>query len=90
MTRNYRATFILIFAALIPVNLYAGASYSQVTNPPAPPPPEWVDADGKVNLDKAPREVPALDADGKLAKDANGSDKMVPTYIGAVPPPPLR
>ena len=36
------------------------------------------------------REVPTAGPDGKHARDAKGDEKMVPSHIGAVPPPPLR
>ena len=55
-----------------------------------PPAPTWVDADGKVKMDSAPREVPMVGREGKLLKDEKGYDKMVPSHIGETPPAPLR
>ena len=57
---------------------------------PPPPAPAWVDADGKVKPDAAPREVPMVGREGKLLKDDKGNDKMVPSHIGEAPPPLLR
>jgi hypothetical protein len=57
----------------------------------APPPrPAWVDEQGKVKLDSAPREVPVIGPEGKYLKDEKAGNKMVPSYIGATPAPPLR
>jgi hypothetical protein len=55
---------------------------------PTPPPrPTWIDADGKVILDKVPREVPAigLGSEGKAYEK-----KTVPSLMDAEPPAPVR
>jgi hypothetical protein len=69
---------------------YVPYQSSLVDTSKPPPRPDWVDADGKVNIAKAPKEVSVAGPDGKPIKDASGNEKMVPTYIGVPPPPPLR
>ena len=89
MMKDYRpALFMCVTVAV--TTLYTVGTSAQVVNDRSPPPrPTWVDEDGKVNIDKAPREVSTVDPDGKAIYEG-GKEKMVPSYIGAVPPPPLR
>ncbi|WP_416960520.1 hypothetical protein [Streptomyces sp. Agncl-13] len=49
--------------------------------PPAPPTPEWVNADGTVDESKMPEELPLIGADGKVVEDANGKPLMVKTRV---------
>jgi hypothetical protein len=68
---------------------YVPYQSSLVDTSKPPQRPDWVDADGKINIDKAPKEMPAAGPDGKPIREASGGEKKVPTYFGA-PPPPLR
>jgi hypothetical protein len=88
---HYRSALIFIQATLFGTVLSITNTSAQTYNQPTPPPrPDWVDADGKVNIDKAPKEVPVAGPDGKPIMDASGKEKRVPTYFGVLPPPPLR
>jgi hypothetical protein len=90
MRKDHR-TALFLTATLAMTTLGTALAYAQgSTDKPQPPPPAWVDADGKVNLDKAPREVPVAGPDGMHQKDDKGHDKMVPSHISATPSPPLR
>lgn len=64
-----------------------GIASASDNSPPAQP--DWVDADGKVNIEKAPKEVGQFDGKGDLAKGAGGEYKKVPSHLD-VPPAPLR
>jgi len=89
--RKDHHTALFLTATLAVTTLGAAVAYAQGgTEQTLPPRPTWVDADGKVRLDTAPREVPAVGPDGKHLKDAKGYDKMVPSHISETPPPPLR
>jgi hypothetical protein len=88
---KYHHTALFLSATLAVTTLGAAAAYAQGGTDKTPPPrPPWVDADGNVKLDTAPREVPVVGPDGKYLKDAKGSDKMVPSHISETPAPPLR
>jgi hypothetical protein len=88
---HYRSALIFIHAAVVGTMLSITNTSAQVYDKSTPPPrPDWVDADGKVNIDKAPKEVPVAGPDGKHIRDASGNEKKVPTYFGVLPPPPLR
>jgi hypothetical protein len=99
MRKDHR-TALFLTAALVTFATLASSGMTSLGTTPAyaqgstdkaqPPLPAWVDADGKVNLDKAPREVPIAGPDGKHQKDEKGYDKMVPSHMNATPPPPLR
>jgi len=93
MRKDHR-TALFLAAALVTVGMTSwgtAPAYAQASTDKAQPPlPAWVDADGKVNLEKAPREVPVAGPDGKHQKDEKGYDKMVPSHMTATPPPPLR
>jgi len=66
------------------------SAQNQTYNEQTPPPrPDWVDADGKVNMEKAPKEVPMAGPNGNRIMEA-GKEKQVPTHFGTLPPPPLR
>jgi hypothetical protein len=91
MPKNPRNALFFLSVILAMTTLGGARTSAQaVTEQTKPPPPSWVDANGKVNVDAAPREVPVVGRDGKVVKDANGSDKMVPSHIGEAPPPPMR
>jgi hypothetical protein len=72
---------------LVTASAHATKEATKEQPPPPPPQPEWIDADGKVKLDKAPREVLAIgvDSGGKAYEK-----KTVPGLMDAVPPAPLR
>jgi hypothetical protein len=91
MRKDYhRAALIFIHAAVVAPILSITSTSAQVYDKSTPPPlPPWVDADGKVNLDRVPRDLPVLGRDGNVVTDAGGQPKRVPTYMGA-PPVPVR
>jgi hypothetical protein len=85
---NCSAALMLGHAALL--TLLAPSASAQVYDKSNPPPqPAWVGADGKVDLDKAPKEVSVAGPEGKPLMGPGGSEKKVPTHLGP-PPPPLR
>jgi hypothetical protein len=91
MRRNHSAVLTLIAVPLLLLMSDGARTLAQAADKPPPPPqPAWVDEYGKVNLDKVPKEAPMIGSDGKFLKDAGGSDKMIRTYMGEVPPPPIR
>jgi hypothetical protein len=73
--------------ALLFINGQGLAENADESRPP--PPPAWVNLDGTINMETAPKEVIALDSEGAAYMES-GKEKMVPTYIGQVPPDPLR
>jgi hypothetical protein len=87
MRKDY-CLFLSIFC--FTVTLGGTGTYAQAVKEQPPPPPPWVDKDGRMKLEGAPRMVGIVGPDGKIAKDAQGNDKMVPNHINEVPPPPLR
>jgi hypothetical protein len=91
MSKNLRNALFL-FSVILAMTTLGGAraSAQAVTEQTKPPPPSWVDASGKVNLDAAPRDLPVVGRDGKVLKNADGSYKMVPSHIGEAPPLPMR
>jgi hypothetical protein len=91
MRQDHRTALFFLTVTLVMTTLGGARTLAQAVTEQTPPPrPPWVDADRKMKSDMAPREVPVVGPDCKLIKDAKGSDKMVPTHIGEVPPPPLR
>jgi hypothetical protein len=85
--RNNQLKGLSVTAAIGLIAVGTALAHAQQAPPPRP---AWVDEQGKVKLDSAPREVPMVGPDGKYLKDEKGANKMVPTYIGATPAPPLR
>ena len=61
------------------------ATKEQPTSSP-PPRPTWIDADGKLIRDKAPREVPAIG----VGSGGKAYEKTVPSLMDALPPAPVR
>lgn len=53
---------------------------------PRPPMPEWVRPDGSVDAARLPKELPLLDRNGNIQRDANGN--VVTVSIGGPPPGP--
>jgi hypothetical protein len=82
MRIDYRAALLFMSVVLAVTTLCAVGTSAQVVDEKTPPPrPPWINADGKLNMDKAPREVPSVGSDGKVVKETNGQVKMVPSYI---------
>ena len=75
-----------ISMTLVVINSYVVSASAQTSKELPPPPPTWIDADRKLKLDKAPREVPAIG----VGSDGKAYEKMVPSHMDAVPPAPLR
>jgi hypothetical protein len=91
MRKDHRTALFFLSVVLVMTTLGGTRTSAQAVTEQTPPPrPSWIDADRKMKPEMAPREVPAVGPDGKLIKDAKGSDKTVSTHIGEVPPPPLR
>jgi hypothetical protein len=89
MRKDRRAVLIFSHAALVGTLLSITSASAQTYDKNTPPPrPAWVGADGKVLIDKAPKEVSVAGPDGNLVKDASGKERKVPTHF--VPPPPVR
>ncbi|MEU8868869.1 hypothetical protein [Streptomyces umbrinus] len=57
----------------------ASGSESETAPPPAPPTPEWGNADGTIDEGRMPETMPLIGSDGKVAEDANGRALRVKT-----------
>lgn len=90
MQKHRRVGLFFMSVILAATSLNAETTFAQQPATRDPQPPAWVNKDGTLNLSNAPREVPAVTSDGKLATEANGNERRVPTYFSQVPPPPLR
>lgn len=85
MRKSNRAGFVVAAAlAATAAGLLGSTAYAD----DVPPNPPGVGADGKVNLEKAPRDLAVVGPDGRVVTDAPGQARKWQTRFNELPPPP--